>query len=144
MITGLHTIIYAEQAEAARAFFRDVFGLPHIDSGHGWLIFKMPPAELGVHPTDDGVLGNGRHELYLTCDDIHATVADLSAKGVEFASDIVDADFGPIPDPAALAARLAAHAGIVEHGLFVGLTDTLVVGGADGITIQRFGAREVS
>jgi ribose 5-phosphate isomerase A len=57
---------------------------------------------------------------------------------------IVDADFGPIPEPAALAATLAGHAGIVEHGLFVGLTDTLVVASPAGITIQRSGAREGS
>lgn len=51
MITGAHSILYASDAEAARAFFRDVLGLAHVDAGHGWLIFKSPPAELAVHPT---------------------------------------------------------------------------------------------
>jgi predicted enzyme related to lactoylglutathione lyase len=95
MINGLHTIIYADQAEATRAFFRDVLGFAHVDSGHGWLIFAMPPAELGIHPTGDGAApGGGQHELYLTCDDIHATLAELSAKGVEFTSGVTEAGFG--------------------------------------------------
>lgn len=77
MITGLHTIIYSEKAEQVRAFFRDVLGYPSADAGGGWLIFAMPPAELAVHPA-----GASQHELFLMCDDVDATIADLTAKGV--------------------------------------------------------------
>lgn len=78
-IMGLHAILYAKQDEATRAFFRDVLGLPSVDAGRGWLIFKAPPAELAVHPTDE----ESRHELFLMCDDIDKTVAELNAKGVK-------------------------------------------------------------
>jgi predicted enzyme related to lactoylglutathione lyase len=94
MITGVHAIVYAQQAEATRAFFRDVLGLSYVDAGHGWLIFKLPPAELGVHPTGEQALSPGAYELYLTCDDVEATVADLTARGVEFVPGIVEAGFG--------------------------------------------------
>jgi catechol 2,3-dioxygenase-like lactoylglutathione lyase family enzyme len=93
MITGTHAIIYAQNAEATRAFFRDTLGLPHVDAHDGWLIFKLPPPELGIHPTADGA-GNGRHELYLMCDDIAVTVEELTAKGVEFVEPITDQRFG--------------------------------------------------
>lgn len=89
MITGTHAIVYAEDADRARAFFSDVLGLPSVDAGGGWLIFKMPPAELGVHPA-----GAPSHELYLMCDDIGATVADLTARGVEFSAPVTDQGFG--------------------------------------------------
>jgi catechol 2,3-dioxygenase-like lactoylglutathione lyase family enzyme len=78
MITGAHTILYSSAAEEIRAFFRDVLEFPSVDAGGGWLIFAMPPAELAVHPTD----GPDKHELYLMCDDIEATMAELDAKGV--------------------------------------------------------------
>jgi len=90
MITGVHAIVYAENAEATRAFLRDVLELPSVDAGGGWLIFALPPAEIAAHPADDG----GRHELYLMCDDIESTVAELEAKGVEFARDVSDEGFG--------------------------------------------------
>jgi catechol 2,3-dioxygenase-like lactoylglutathione lyase family enzyme len=77
-ITGLHAILYSARDEATRAFFRDVLGLPFVDAGRGWLIFKAPPAELAVHPAEE----DGRHELYLMCDDLDATIAELKAKGV--------------------------------------------------------------
>ena len=77
-ITGLHAIMYSTKDDATRAFFRDVLGWPSVDAGRGWLIFKAPPAEIAVHPAEK----DGRHELYLMCDDIGATVADLNAKGV--------------------------------------------------------------
>lgn len=92
MITGAHSIIYAADAEAARAFFRDVLGLSHVDARDGWLIFKSPPAELAVHPTEPA--GSGTVELYLMCDDVEKTVAELKAKGVEFAGEITDAGWG--------------------------------------------------
>ncbi|WP_332014184.1 VOC family protein [Nocardia cyriacigeorgica] len=78
MITAAHSILYASDAEAARAFFRDVLGLPHVDAGHGWLIFTSPPAELAVHPT--GPADGGRTEMYLMCDDLASTIAELRAK----------------------------------------------------------------
>jgi predicted enzyme related to lactoylglutathione lyase len=92
VITGTHASVFAEDAHAARAFFSDVLGLRAIDAGGGWLIFALPPAELACHPTspDD----SGRHELYLMCDDVDATVADLEAKGVEFVAPISDQGFG--------------------------------------------------
>lgn len=80
MINGVHAIVYSRDDEADRAFIRDVLGFPHVDAGGGWLIFKTPPAEVAVHPTDTAP----SHQLYLLCDDIDATVADLTAKGVEF------------------------------------------------------------
>ena len=94
MIIGTHAVIYAEDPEATRAFFRDVLGLPNIDAHDGWLIFKLPPAEFGVHPIGGLALDSGRHELYLMCDDVEATVKELTAKGVEFTSGIEDQGFG--------------------------------------------------
>lgn len=98
MITGTHAIIYAEQAEQTRAFFRDVLGLSHVDAHEGWLIFKLPPAELGVHPSRNPQLpdipNSGQHELFLMCDDLSATMAELTAKGVEFVEPVVDQGFG--------------------------------------------------
>ena len=81
MIIGAHAIIYSSAADETRAFLRDVFGFRSVDAGGGWLIFGLPPAELAVHPTD----GESIHELYLMCDDLDATMDDLSAKGVECA-----------------------------------------------------------
>ena len=92
MIVGAHSIIYAEDAERARAFFRDVLGYPYVDAHEGWLIFKLPPGELGIHPTEPA--DSGRHELYLMCDDIDATVKEFEAKGVEFTGPVTDAGFG--------------------------------------------------
>ena len=90
MITGIHAIVFSPAAEKVRAFFADVLGLTSADAGGGWLIFALPPAELAVHPTD----GDGRHELYLMCDDIHATLAELRDKGAEVASGVSDQGWG--------------------------------------------------
>ena len=90
MITGVHAIMFSPAAEQVRAFFADVLGLPGVDAGGGWPIFALPPAELAVHP--DG--GPSRHELYLMCDDIHATLAELSGKGVEIAQEVRDQGWG--------------------------------------------------
>jgi len=92
MINALHTMIFANDADKTRAFLRDVLGLRHIDAGGGWLIFAMPPAELGVHPVEDGE--QPQHRLYFMCDDIQATVAELKRKGVEFASEVSDQGWG--------------------------------------------------
>jgi catechol 2,3-dioxygenase-like lactoylglutathione lyase family enzyme len=78
MITGAHAIVYSRDPEADRAFLREVLGLPHVDVGGGWLIFGLPPAEVAVHPAED----NGRHELYLLCDDVAAFVATMQARNV--------------------------------------------------------------
>lgn len=94
MITSTHVIVYAEDADATRAFFRDVLRRPSVDAGGGWLIFQLPPAEVGIHPTGEDGPASGSHELFLMCDDIEATVADLAAKGVEFTSPIEDRRFG--------------------------------------------------
>lgn len=90
MINGVHIIVYSRDADADRAFIRDVLGYPHVDAGGGWLVFKTPPAELAVHPAE----GAESHELYLMCDDVNATVADLTVKGVEFAKPVSDQGWG--------------------------------------------------
>jgi predicted enzyme related to lactoylglutathione lyase len=90
VITGVHAIVFSPEAEKVRAFFADVLDLPSVDAGGGWLIFALPPAELAVHPAD----GATRHELYLMCDDIDATLADLRGKGVEVAQDVSDQGWG--------------------------------------------------
>ncbi len=90
VITGAHNIIYSEDAERTRAFLRDVLGFKSVDAGDGWLIFKLPPGEVASHPDEHG----GRHELYLMCDDVNATVAELKGKGVEFTSDVTDQGWG--------------------------------------------------
>src|SRR5207302_7508488 len=89
-ISGVHALIYSSKPDQMRAFFRDVLELPSVDAGGGWLIFALPPAELAAHPAEE----SGRHELYLMCDDIHATIAELEAKGVEFAGPVQEAGFG--------------------------------------------------
>src|SRR2546421_11384158 len=90
MINGAHVIVYSRDAEADRAFLRDVLGYPYVDAGHGWLIFKLPPAEVAVHPTS----GPDIQELFLMCDDVAATVEELTAKGVEFTLPITEERWG--------------------------------------------------
>ena len=94
MIAGVHALLYADDAEAARAFLRDVLGLESVDAHAGWLIFALPPAELAVHPTQGNDRRAGEHQLWLMCHDIHQTAADLEARGVELASPIADERFG--------------------------------------------------
>jgi catechol 2,3-dioxygenase-like lactoylglutathione lyase family enzyme len=103
MIVGTHAIIYADDPDQARAFFRDVLEMPNVDAHDGWLIFKLPPAELGIHPTaprgpsdgdGSGSVASGHHELFLMCDDLETTVAELEAKGVEFTKPVENAGFG--------------------------------------------------
>ena len=89
MITGAHILLYTPEAEALRGVLRDVMGWSYVDAHDGWLIFALPPAELAVHPGD-----SPRHELSLMCDDIHATVAELREKGVEFRGEPEAAGFG--------------------------------------------------
>jgi catechol 2,3-dioxygenase-like lactoylglutathione lyase family enzyme len=78
VIRGAHVVIYSVDAEADRAFFRDVLEYPFVDAGHGWLIFALPPAELAIHPAE----ADGGQELFLMCDDIEAFSARMSALGV--------------------------------------------------------------
>lgn len=83
-IIGAHALLYTSEPEALRTIFRDVFGWKHVDDGHGWLIFALPPSELGVHPAEGPTLdGGARHQLTLMCDDLDATVEELRSKGVE-------------------------------------------------------------
>lgn len=89
MIDGVHAIVFSAQAEQVREFFADVLGLPSVDAGGGWPIFALPPAELAVHPADAS-----SHQLYLMCDDIHATLDELRAKGVQVAQEVSDQRFG--------------------------------------------------
>ena len=89
MIAGAHMIVYADDAEAARAFFRELLGFDAVDAGEGWLIFALPPGELACHPGDAG-----RHELFFMCDDIEATVAELKKRGVEFTGPVSDEGWG--------------------------------------------------
>jgi catechol 2,3-dioxygenase-like lactoylglutathione lyase family enzyme len=89
-ITGAHVLLYTPQAEALRAALRAALGWEHVDAGEGWLIFALPPAELGVHPSD----GETTHELSLMCDDIGATVAELRANGVEIRGEPEDRGYG--------------------------------------------------
>jgi hypothetical protein len=78
VINGAHSIIYSAQPEADRAFLRDVLGLPHVDVGHGWLIFALPPAEVAVHPAGT----DGRHELYLMTENLEVFVDAMRARGI--------------------------------------------------------------
>ncbi|HEY3428544.1 MAG TPA: VOC family protein [Acidimicrobiia bacterium] len=98
MITALHTLIYADDPVAARAFFRDVLQFPFMDEGGGWLIFKTGPSELGVHPSSwehEGQRGSTSQlfDVSLICDDLEQTMAELQARGAEF-GEIVDEEYG--------------------------------------------------
>jgi hypothetical protein len=86
----MHAIVFSPAAAEVRAFFADVLGMPSVDAGGGWPIFALPPAELAVHPD----YGGTRHELYLMCDDIGATLAELTARGAEVARDVSDQGWG--------------------------------------------------
>lgn len=99
MITALHTLVYADDPETARAFFRDVLLLPSTDTGGGWLIFKTGPSELGVHPSSweyGGQTGgtDQRFDVSLMCDDLRRTMSELSGRGAEFAGEVRDEGWG--------------------------------------------------
>ena len=94
-IIGAHVLLYTTEAEALRATLRDVFGWRYLDAGDGWLIFRLPPAELGVHPAEGPTYASGvRHQFTLMCDDIHATVRELRAKGIEVRGEPEDEGWG--------------------------------------------------
>jgi hypothetical protein len=87
-------LLYSPEAEALRAVFRDVFSLRHVDAGEGWLIFALPPAELGIHPAEGSGAEAMQHKLSLICDDIHATVRELRAKGITVNGEPEDHGYG--------------------------------------------------
>ena len=91
MITGAHSVIWSTDPEADRAFLRDVLNLPHVDAGHGWLIFGLPPAEVAVHPSEK----NGVHELYLLCEDVGAFREAMQASGHDVDA-VEEADWGAV------------------------------------------------
>lgn len=110
MISGAHVMIFSRDEAADRAFLRDVLEIPCIDGGGGWLIFKLPPAELGVHGGDQ----NDQHKLYFVCDDLDATVAALAQKGV-VAGEPMRASWGravsvPLPGGGKIGVYEAHHA----------------------------------
>lgn len=90
MITGTHAILYSPDADADRALLADVLRSRTVDAGGGWLIFALPPAEIAVHPTD----GAPQQEIYLMCDDIEATAADLAERGATTEGGISDQGWG--------------------------------------------------
>jgi predicted enzyme related to lactoylglutathione lyase len=94
-VIGVHALLYSSEAEALRAVLRDVFGWKHVDAGGGWLIFALPPAELGVHPAEGPTHASGaRHQLSFMCDDIVKTIAQLKAKGVTVVGEPLDEGYG--------------------------------------------------
>jgi catechol 2,3-dioxygenase-like lactoylglutathione lyase family enzyme len=110
VINGVHAIIHSKDPDGLRAFFRDTLGMASVDAGGGWPIFALPPAELGIHP--DG--GPTRHELYLLCDDIAATVDTLRGRGVEFTEEVHEERWGLVtalrlPDGSELAVYQPRH-----------------------------------
>jgi hypothetical protein len=94
-ITGAHILLYSSEPVALRALLRDVFGWRSVDAGDGWLIFALPPAEIGVHPPEGPTYESGiRHQVSLMCDDIEATIRELRAKGVEIKGSPQDEGYG--------------------------------------------------
>jgi catechol 2,3-dioxygenase-like lactoylglutathione lyase family enzyme len=94
LFNGAHVILYSPAAEADRDFLRDHLGLANVDAGDGWLIFKLPPAEIAIHPTD----GPPKHELYFMCDDIESTLAKLVAEGAEISAPVSDQGWGRLAE----------------------------------------------
>lgn len=94
-ITGSHMLFYSSEPEALRSTLSDVFNFPSVDAGGGWLIFALPPSEIAVHPGEGPNFDSGmRHEISFMCDDIHATVAELRAKGIQFEGEPEDRRYG--------------------------------------------------
>jgi catechol 2,3-dioxygenase-like lactoylglutathione lyase family enzyme len=91
MICGAHVVIYTRDAEADKAFFRDVLGFRSVDAGHGWLIFALPPAEAALHPSDE----NSVQQLYFICEDLPTEMSRLAGLGVQ-CSEVQEARWGSI------------------------------------------------
>lgn len=104
MMNGAHVILFSTDAETDWVFIRDVLGFAGVDTGGGWLIFKLPPAEIAVYPTD----GLGKHECYLMFDDVEQTLADLAVKGVEISHPVSDEGWGGSPR-SSFCAELICH-----------------------------------
>ena len=129
MIFGAHVIVYSKDAEADRAFLRDVLGFSSVDAGHGWLIFALPPGEVAVHPDEKG----NRHELYFMCDDLKAEIAALGKKGD--ANYGTGCDVGGNKDSCATGSQgLALHSDAYSDAnlstVFLGAGAAAVIGGA--------------
>lgn len=94
-VIGAHVLLYSSEPEALRTMLRDVFGWRHVDAGEGWLIFALPPAELGVHPAEGPTFESGAaHQFSLICDDIDATIREVRSKGVDVEGKPLDEGFG--------------------------------------------------
>jgi predicted enzyme related to lactoylglutathione lyase len=91
-ITGMHALVYTTAADKTRDFLRNILGFESVDAGHGWLIFAAPPTEMAVHPVETAA--EGKSELYMMCDDIHATIAEMKAKGAEITQPVADRRWG--------------------------------------------------
>ena len=122
MITGVHAIVFSDDADPVRRFFTDVLGLSSVDAGGGWPIFALPPAELAVHPA-----GQGSHQLYLMCDDIRGTLDELASKGVEASQPITDQGWGllsaiRLPDGTELSIYEPRHPSPTQPGAGSGAT----------------------
>jgi predicted enzyme related to lactoylglutathione lyase len=126
MINGVHLLLYSRDPESDRAFFRDVLGFESVDAGESWLIFALPPAELGIHPGDGKfVERHADHELsgsviYLMCDDLNATIESLNSKGAK-TTEIVQAGWGitttvRLPGGGGLGLYQPRHATAVQLG----------------------------
>ncbi len=94
MLTGVHALMYSSRADEVRDFLRDVIGFPFVDAGHGWLIFALPPGEMAVHPNEEGAATSTA--LYLICDDLTKTMAELRKKGAEFTSPPAERSWGQV------------------------------------------------
>lgn len=95
MIKGVHTMFYSSEADKLRAFLRDVIGFDATDIGGGWLIFKLPEADMGCHPSDEQHgAPSGTHDISFYCDDIEQTVKELKEKGVKFKGPVEDHGYG--------------------------------------------------
>jgi hypothetical protein len=94
-IIGAHMLLYSREADALRAMLRDRFGFKSVDAGGGWLIFALPPSELGVHPAEGLTYESGvRHQVTFMCDEIQATITELRNKGVQIDGEPEDEGFG--------------------------------------------------
>jgi catechol 2,3-dioxygenase-like lactoylglutathione lyase family enzyme len=101
VINGIHLLVYSDDAKATRAFFRDVLGWPFVEEPDvpGWLIFKSGPSEVGAHPTHqmyEGVTYDNprHHSIFLMCDDLARTMAELESKGAEFTGSVKEESYG--------------------------------------------------
>ena len=98
MIKGMHGLFYSTEPEALRVFCRDKLGLKATDAGGGWLIFDVPKAEFGVHPTEGNSTPAGTTHISFFCDDLRGTIAELKKRGVEFTQGVQDQGWGLVTE----------------------------------------------